>query len=73
MNLNKIADQLEQEERFFFSSDNEGHNYLLPLEYKDEFYELLEEEEYDTPEWQKFEDRRIDGIEGYSFTNPIQA
>jgi len=72
MNLNKIADQIEMEEdRYFFDSDDDGHNYLLPVELRDEWDVLRNEpNSWELPGWQKFEDRRIDGISEYTFTNP---
>ena len=42
--------------RVYPTTDNDGHWYVIPYELKDEFYELLEDDEsiYDG-RWDKFE------------------
>lgn len=62
---------MDKEERFFISSDNSGHNYLIPLDRRVQwlkFLDIPEEDErsWDVPDWA----RRLEG-EMLTFSNPI--
>jgi len=69
-------------DRFFFDSDDDGHWYIVPVELKSVFYDLMEKSESSKPgsdEWndacdqinEKFGEHRIDGWpSNYSFENP---
>jgi hypothetical protein len=67
----KSHDQLPQ--RYFFDQDDCSHWYMIPEEWRDEWIYLNElPEGWDHPEWQKFEDCRLDGGINYiTFENPI--
>lgn len=55
--------------KHFFDTDNDGHWYLIPSEWRKEWNELSEDDDcWEKDEWQKFEDCRLDGgISGYDF------
>ena len=58
-----------KQKRFTIVSDNDGHDYYIPVESKDEFYEWLEDEERSTyAESDKYAYCRIDGT--FTFTDP---
>ena len=59
----------KKEQRYQLVSDNDGHEYTIPVEQVEEFYEWLEDEERSTyEESDKYEDRRVDGV--LTFTDP---
>jgi hypothetical protein len=62
---------MSETKRYFFSKDDDGHSYMIPVELRQEWLELREDDEaWAKPEWDKFEDCRIDSYTHYSFENP---
>jgi len=64
-------------ERYCFVQDDDGHDYKIPVELREEFDKLLYDEDnsglecWERPEWQKFEDMRFDGgVSSMSFIDP---
>lgn len=54
-------------QRVYIAKDNDGHNYVIPYEMKDEFEVLLEKSGYEScPEWEQFEAEFIEKFEQYS-------
>ena len=69
-NMNAIKGN-DIKSKFIFSSDEDGHFYLIPLGLKGEFDKLISiENSWELNEWQKFEDMRIDYYGNYCFENP---
>ena len=60
------------EQRYKFATDDDCHNYLIPVELYPLFIQLLENGEADcyASFCNKFDEYRIDGIYNYSFIDP---
>ena len=57
-------------QRFTVVSDNDGHEYMIPVEKVEEFYKWLEDEELSTYEaCDRYDEYRIDGGR-LTFENP---
>ena len=60
------------EQRYVFVSDDDGHNYMIPVELRGLFNTQVELD-WDDPENKfddLFEEYRIDSVSGITFTNP---
>ena len=56
-------------QRYFIGSDNSGHDYLVPVEKRDEFWAWSEMDEDDPASWEAPEYvKRCEG--GLTFTDP---
>lgn len=74
--IDKNVPEPVSNKRYCFVTDNDCHNYLIPLDKKEEFYKFNEmsddefNDHYD--EWIKsdFDSYRIDSREAWSFENP---
>lgn len=64
---------MEEDKRYFLGSDNSGHNYLVLVEKRKEWFEWLDIPEDDERSWKVPEYAKILGISlAYvTFTNPI--
>lgn len=63
---------IKEEKRYVFACDDDGHNYMIPVEMKGLFNEQVELD-WDDPENMfdaLFEEDRVDSISEYTFTNP---
>lgn len=61
----------EETKRFFFDQDDDGHEYMIPVEWREEWNTLVEEGEgWAKPEWAKFENCRCESISSITFENP---
>ena len=55
--------------KFCFVSDDDGHNYLIQLEDRDDFFYLLGLEDW-SEFGNKFDQYKIDSISNWTFENP---
>lgn len=61
--------------RYTLVSDNDGHHYIIPIDFKDAFYKWLETlecfegEESTFEDYDKYDEYRVN-ISGWSFTDP---
>lgn len=58
--------------KYRFVKDDDGHNYLIPAELTQEFYdELCTEDENEFSFLLMFDKYRCDSISNYTFENPL--
>lgn len=60
------------EQRYKFTTDDDGHKYLIPVELYSLFVQLLEngEADYYCEFNNKFDEYRVDGVYHYTFEKP---
>lgn len=53
-------------QRVYITQDNDGHDYVIPYEMREEFSNLLEKSEYgNNDKWDEYEEEFIDKFEKY--------
>lgn len=63
-------ENIDSNKRFCFAQDDSCHWYLIPLELKEEFENLIEEENDDTINYNFSKYRTSGGIKCISFSSP---